>query len=124
MGGPFPLPFPLPWTPALLIHINALLRLNLHTYYSLLPAFLPYYPPNLTSPSKKWPRTLVLLSTADCGTSRPFIAIRTTAWQQGEDSKRCAARGTMDAETQRTARHHGTRQHRELRENMGRGNTD
>jgi len=36
-----PCPFPLRWPPALLIHINALLRLNLHTYYSLLPAFLP-----------------------------------------------------------------------------------
>src|SRR6218665_367393 len=33
---------------------------------------------------------------ADCGTSRPFIAIQTTARQQGEDSKRCAARGTME----------------------------
>src|SRR6218665_2652662 len=33
---------------------------------------------------------------ADCGTSRPFIAIQTTARQQGEDSKRCAARSTME----------------------------
>src|SRR6218665_2012801 len=33
---------------------------------------------------------------SECGTSRPFIAIQTTAWQQGEDSKRCAARGTME----------------------------
>src|SRR6218665_1806471 len=33
---------------------------------------------------------------ADCGTSRPFIALHTTARQQGEDSKRCAARGTME----------------------------
>src|SRR6218665_2512802 len=32
---------------------------------------------------------------ADCGTSHPFIAIQTTARQQGEDSKRCAARGTI-----------------------------
>src|SRR6218665_1609840 len=31
---------------------------------------------------------------ADCGTSRPFIAIQTTPRQQGEDSMRCAARGT------------------------------
>src|SRR6218665_1002475 len=33
---------------------------------------------------------------SDCGTSRPFIAIQTTARQQGEDSKRCPARGTME----------------------------
>src|SRR6218665_3123495 len=33
---------------------------------------------------------------ADCGTSRPFIAIQTTPRQQGEDSMRCAARGTME----------------------------
>src|SRR6218665_2106795 len=33
---------------------------------------------------------------SDCGRSRPFIAIQTTARQQGEDSKRCAARGTME----------------------------
>src|SRR6218665_4026043 len=32
----------------------------------------------------------------DCGTSRPFIAIQTTPRQQGEDSMRCAARGTME----------------------------
>src|SRR6218665_908573 len=33
---------------------------------------------------------------SDCGTSRPFIAIQTTARQQGEDSKRYAAPGTME----------------------------
>src|SRR6218665_238655 len=33
---------------------------------------------------------------AECGTSRPFIAIQTTPRQQGEDSMRCAARGTME----------------------------
>src|SRR6218665_3187619 len=63
---------------------------------------------------------------ADCGTSRPFIAIQTTARQQGEDSKRCAARATIEpgntenfaaawtAVARRTARHLGTRQHVEL----------
>src|SRR6218665_2221086 len=49
----------------------------------------------------------------DCGTSRPFIAIQTTPRQQGEDSMRCAARGTIE-----TARHYGPRRGRIERGNM------
>src|SRR6218665_356870 len=38
------------------------------------------------------------------------------------NTENCAE--TWDAATQRTARQHGTRQHRELRGTMGRGNTE
>src|SRR6218665_1068395 len=60
---------------------------------------------------------------SDCGTSRPFIAIQTTRGNKAKTRSVVPRAAPWSAATCRTARHHGTRQHRELRGSMERGST-